>query len=158
MDGFHSNEMGYLRSYAPVCKPLPTHPLQVWSERPFTERDESGLMGQAIKGVEKLYAEGLFFPEEIALHRKCMRRYPIYGNLSNAYVDSFGTPRSTFGRMIAIAGPMTENAVALEMALPTAMCMLHWADERVPQVGNTTLILYHPAPFTVLCLPLIPPC
>jgi len=33
-----------------------------------------------------------------------MRRSPIYGNLSNRYVDSVAVPRSTFARMIAFAG------------------------------------------------------
>lgn len=28
---------------------------QVWSERPFAERNEYGLMGQAIRGIESLY-------------------------------------------------------------------------------------------------------
>ena len=33
---------------------------KVWSERPFIERNEYGLMGQAIKGIEKLYEDASF--------------------------------------------------------------------------------------------------
>jgi len=45
--------------------PLSLSQLQVWSERPFSERGEYGLMGQGIAGIEKLTNEGLFFPKNL---------------------------------------------------------------------------------------------
>lgn len=72
----------------------------------------------------------------MALHATCMRRSAPYdpGNVSNAYVDSFALPRSVFGRIAALSKPFTDHAVYLEVALPTAMCMTSWNDDRIPQV------------------------
>ena len=61
-----------------------TYPFQVWAERPFTERDEYGLMGQAIQGVELMYKqvraqlEGRAF---VAGTRELLRLLPSVGRL-----------------------------------------------------------------------------
>lgn len=68
------------------------------------------------------------------MHAHCMRRKQP-GDVSNSYVDSFAVPRAVFGRFAALSVPFTEQGVYLEVALPTAICMTSWSDERVPQVG-----------------------
>ena len=78
---------------------------------------------------------GLIYPEETAMHAHCMRRKGLRGDVSNSYVDSFALPRAVFGRFAALSVPFTERGVYLEVALPTAICMTSWNDERVPQVG-----------------------
>jgi hypothetical protein len=103
-----------------------------WGERSYSERDDPYYVGMTIRAMERLQQEGLFYPEEIANHVSCMRR-DVKGNMSNSYVDSFGVPRATFGRITAMSDPMAAKGTHLEFALPTAMCMTHWNDERVPQ-------------------------
>lgn len=76
-----------------------------------------------LKGYSSSPLQGLFFPEEIELHRKCMRRSPQYGNLSNAYVDSFAVPRSTFGRMITFAGAIGQCALGISSLLSESVVL-----------------------------------
>jgi hypothetical protein len=56
------------------------------------------------------------------------------GDVSNSYIDSFALPRGVFGRFAALSDAFTAQAVYLEYALPTAMCMTGWSDDRVGQV------------------------
>lgn len=72
------------------------------------------------------------------MQRTCMKKD---GNLSRSYVDSFGLPRAVFGRMIGMSDPMAEAAVDLEGALPTAICMTSWNDDRVAQVTARLVLL-----------------
>lgn len=76
------------------------------------------------------------------------------GNISRSYIDSFGLPRTVFGRMVEMSDPMAESTVDLEGALPTAMCMTSWNNDRVPQVRSGRFASQLPALVTS-CLILI---
>jgi hypothetical protein len=106
-----------------------------WNERSFSERNDPYYQGHTVRAMEALQQEGLYHPEELLAHKTCMRR-EVRGNISNSYVDAFAVPRSTFARITAMSDPMAARAVHLEFALPTAMCMTSWSDERIPQRCN----------------------
>ena len=55
---------------------------QVWAERPFTERDEYGLMGQAIQGIELMYNQVRASKARVLVQERApLRLWPSAGRL-----------------------------------------------------------------------------
>ncbi len=77
-----------------------------------------------------LRERGVILPEEIELQKLSLGKDV---NMTGSLVDSFTLPRSVFGRVEALAEPMSELAFYLEQALPLAMDSVSVASERIPQ-------------------------